>query len=1293
MRPRLDKPSVPHTPLALAALLALGATHVQAQPAPTTLPQLRPGGALVNATVGTPSGSTLNITQTTSGSNRALIEWSSFSIGSQARVNISQPNAQSLLVNRVVGGPNGASASEIHGALSANGRVMLVNPAGVMFGPSAQVNVGSLVASSLDLGSGMTDNGYERLMRGDDIVLSGGNGAGLQVMAADDPRRPQIQVTEGGSIVLLAGAPIVQNGVVSAPRGEVNIATGSAAVLRPVGTSGFVEVLSVQPGEPRGGGIGLGAGSQTLASGGRVVVGGQPNDAGTARNESVTVAGTVSTDSATGPAGSIHLDAGPDGDLQLREGAVVTASSSGATGGSVALQGGSITVRRGDLQHPQVLADGATGGGQIVVGNAATRAITVDEGTLLSADATRNGHGGSIRLRAMYDNRDATSPVARVDFGVTEAYGVLRARGGTEGGDGGAIETSGLAVSTSLLVDADLGLSWRGSFDASARSGSGRAGAWTLDPYDITISNAPTVAVNGSFNPTGPGANVQASDLSAALDAGTSIEISTEAGGAEAGNITIASGTVITRNTGTAPTTLTLRANHSIVIDGATLDASRAGPVNLNLFADLDGNSSGRIAITGSTLLTGGGGVTMAGGTNPAAGFARGDATTAGVSITGGTLDTRSTTTPGTAGNLVIRGQGGVSTTVPAGVVLAGTMHVGNLDVHGLASHGTAVLLNGADIRTAGGNLSIRGIATRVDTNPTNVYGVDAVVASVQLGTGSMTIAGRGDDSINPGGGGGVGLRVGDVRISADTASTGTITLAGESLLSIAPGIQSFIGGNGGLVIRSDASSTTSAATGANVVIGALSSVGPTSLELGRVGFIPTILTTGGINIRPLGVNGSGALVEQPGVSIVIRPGGSNAGPLSFAVNTNLLQSPAANGGISAGGGVVIGSQGHIGAILVDNGALNATQHAGSAINLQNEGVESGGINLGSGNTVGNLGLLTGGDIVQTGALSVQNLVIRGGTGSNVTLDNAANQVSGVLAFDPPSSLVVRTAGDLTIDAAAVRSFDAANGFAPLAITSSLGGNNVLLQAGGNVAVNQSIGMAGTAAPELQIVSPGNVGFAAGATLSAGNGRWRVWSPTVTGSPSAGTATNLYGCVFGDSGACSVSGIALPAAGNLLLHPTQPTLTVVASTLTGYADLALPELTFTATGLLNGDTTATALTGSLAANRTGATTFDVVQGTLASPNGYLVEFTPATLTVRPGFTRHMLQSGFLAENVSDVYGRNLDQPFVCTAASVMRGTLGTTQADPLAAEWGKVRNQPQLSGCLNVTDGGQCSAF
>jgi filamentous hemagglutinin family protein len=79
------------------------------------------------------SANQLNITQA---SQRAAINWQSFDIGAAAKVNVVQPNAQAVLLNRVVG----QSPSQIFGQLQANGHVILVNPNGVLFGKDGSVN-------------------------------------------------------------------------------------------------------------------------------------------------------------------------------------------------------------------------------------------------------------------------------------------------------------------------------------------------------------------------------------------------------------------------------------------------------------------------------------------------------------------------------------------------------------------------------------------------------------------------------------------------------------------------------------------------------------------------------------------------------------------------------------------------------------------------------------------------------------------------------------------------------------------------------------------------------------------------------------------------------------------------------------------------------------------------------------------------------------------------------------------------------------------------------------------------
>jgi trimeric autotransporter adhesin len=89
-------------------------------------------------------GNTTDIRQS---SADVAIDWLSFSVGSQETVDFLQPSASAVAVNRI----SGANRSEILGHLDANGQVYLITPNGAIFGKGAEVNVGGLVASTLDL--------------------------------------------------------------------------------------------------------------------------------------------------------------------------------------------------------------------------------------------------------------------------------------------------------------------------------------------------------------------------------------------------------------------------------------------------------------------------------------------------------------------------------------------------------------------------------------------------------------------------------------------------------------------------------------------------------------------------------------------------------------------------------------------------------------------------------------------------------------------------------------------------------------------------------------------------------------------------------------------------------------------------------------------------------------------------------------------------------------------------------------------------------------------------------------
>ncbi len=79
--------------------------------------------------------------------DKLIAHWDSFDIGANAQVIFKQPDAGSIVLNRVSSG----SASQIFGRLDANGQVFIINPAGITFGASAQVNSAALLASSMNI--------------------------------------------------------------------------------------------------------------------------------------------------------------------------------------------------------------------------------------------------------------------------------------------------------------------------------------------------------------------------------------------------------------------------------------------------------------------------------------------------------------------------------------------------------------------------------------------------------------------------------------------------------------------------------------------------------------------------------------------------------------------------------------------------------------------------------------------------------------------------------------------------------------------------------------------------------------------------------------------------------------------------------------------------------------------------------------------------------------------------------------------------------------------------------------
>jgi filamentous hemagglutinin family protein len=82
-------------------------------------------------------------------SQRAALDWQIFNIGAAASVNFNQPSSSAVALNRITGN----EASRIYGKLNANGQVFFSNPNGMLFARGAEVNVGGMLATTLNIGN------------------------------------------------------------------------------------------------------------------------------------------------------------------------------------------------------------------------------------------------------------------------------------------------------------------------------------------------------------------------------------------------------------------------------------------------------------------------------------------------------------------------------------------------------------------------------------------------------------------------------------------------------------------------------------------------------------------------------------------------------------------------------------------------------------------------------------------------------------------------------------------------------------------------------------------------------------------------------------------------------------------------------------------------------------------------------------------------------------------------------------------------------------------------------------
>ena len=967
-------------------------------------------------------------------SDKVIIDWRSFSIDWDELVRFLQPDSDSIALNRV----NGDTPSYILGQLTADGRVMLINPNGVLFGDSAVVDIGSLVATTIDIRN-------EDFMAGDynfDVDRASG---GTVV------NRGRITAAEGGIVALVA--PGVENsGVIVARLGRVALASGNSFALDfygdrliQIGVDDSVAERLLAPDGTELKALVDNSG-EIYADGGTVML----MAASVAKDVvdyAINMEGIIKARTATERNGQIVLEGAGEGIVRVTGTLDASGRESGDTGGEVKILGSKV----GLVGQAEVDASGDAGGGEVLIGgNFQGRGpernaefTTIGREVAIQADALTTGDGGRV---IVWSDR------------VTRFYGNISARGGSVSGDGGFAEISG----KQHLQFAP------NSIDLSAPNG--LIGELLLDPLDIVISD-------------GDGSDDSAVSMDNVIyfndDSTATYNITPAAFEAIDADITLQALRDITvsspiERTGSGDSTLSLQAGRDLIIDANITGSSGAHSFLFEADSPRSSNNDGigelKIA-SGVTITSNNGDITLIG-----AGFE---------------IDTSSSIDAGT-GDIHIAPSRAVAMMISTAASDLSNTNLSNAEIGTFTTSGTIYIgtaTTGPDgSGGAGSSISASGITVSEDLTISGSAslvldsgGTTTLSADVSTDDGAITFIGAVD-------------LVGDVTVNSG-ATGGTITFTstvdgGHALTLDADGgdvnLFSALGGSTALesltVIGGQVNVNT-VATNGNINI-----EGSTGIALNGATYASDNgdITLGGAG----GVTISGSLDStvslQAGGDLTINTnitGRNGAHSLIFEADSPGLSSNDGDGTLTIASGVTITS---------NNGDITLIG-AGFEIDATSS------INAGTGDihvapsqavamtisTTGNLSNAEIGRFTTSGTIYIGTATTgpsgSGGAGSSISASGIT--VSQDLTISGSASLVLRTGGDITVSSA---------------IDVSGGADSILtLQAGRHVTINADItGSNGAHSLIFEADSPGlssndgtgTLTIAAGVTITSNNG-------------------------------------------------------------------------------------------------------------------------------------------------------------------------------------------------------------
>lgn len=501
--------------LARSALAGLQTAAALANPG---APVVLQGTATVQS-----SGPVLEVTA----SHNAFLSWSSFNIGPGETTRFVQPDAGSVVWNRITD----PEPSRVFGNLEANGMVVLANARGFYFGPTAFVKTGGLLLTTApvappDFGSTSPWN-VTAVPPSAAIVNFGrievGHGGSAYLIADHIENHGEIRAHEGevglfaGREVLLSERPDGRglSARVRLPEGSVDntgriLADGGtiAAHARVVNQDGLIEANSVREHQ----GIIELVAEDDLTLSSHSALSARGDEMGSSRGGQVTLtAGNAFADASgstisvaggreAGGGGSVHLSAPK---LPAIHSTIEAAGHGGEPGGQLRLDPTDIIIASGG---------GSEAGSGTVPPDAPPETLRLDASTAfagfsqITLQATRD-----IRVEQAWNLNESTGVSAPESLLTLQAGRDLRVQNaGIVAGEGWSVRfEAGYDFRTGQVQPGVGGIYFEGSGSLEAANGS------------IRLTAGSEVLVNAGFVRTVGGGDIQVQALSGDIDTGT----------------------------------------------------------------------------------------------------------------------------------------------------------------------------------------------------------------------------------------------------------------------------------------------------------------------------------------------------------------------------------------------------------------------------------------------------------------------------------------------------------------------------------------------------------------------------------------------------------------------------------------------------------------------------------------------------------------------------------------------------------------------------------------------------